>query len=299
MTGPATIGLVVGVANEPFYLRMIDGATQKAQALGVKLTTAQPGTFSVPDQLPLVQNMYKKVSALVIAPVDKTQMIAPLKMFSDAGIPVITVDTYIGSNTYGQGGPADFPVAYIGSDNYAGGQIACDTLAMQINSTGKVYIQIDNMGVSSTQGRLMGCKDLLAMKYPNITVVATDYNGNSADMAKAQTQAMLTANPDLAGVFGCNVASGTGAGQGVAAAGKSGAVKVVVFDAPQAAVTLLKSNVVDALIAQKPSLMGSTGVDYAVQAVNGAKNLVPKVSTGFVVITRDNVNDPNVSEFVY
>ena len=46
----------------------------------------------------------------------------------EAGIPVLTVDTFIGDGNYADG-EVTFPLTYIGSDNVNGGFIACSALA--------------------------------------------------------------------------------------------------------------------------------------------------------------------------
>ena len=53
---------------------------------------------------------------LVTAPNDKEQSIPVLQSAHEAGIPVLTVDTFIGDGNYADG-EVTFPLTYIGSDN--------------------------------------------------------------------------------------------------------------------------------------------------------------------------------------
>ncbi|TMF05592.1 MAG: substrate-binding domain-containing protein [Chloroflexi bacterium] len=62
----------------------------------------------------------RKIDALLIAATDKQAMIEPLQRANDAGIPVISVDTFIGDGDYANG-PVTFPLSYIRSDNVQGG----------------------------------------------------------------------------------------------------------------------------------------------------------------------------------
>jgi len=294
-----TIALVVGIANEPFYKNMIKGAQAKADALGVKLIVKEPARWNVDDQTAVVDEVIAAgADALIIAPVDKEKMVAPLKKAHDAGMKVFTVDTFIGENRYGQGGEADFPLAFIGSDNYEGGKLACDSIARSIGESGKVYIQNVQQGISSTDARQKGCEDIL-QTYPNVQVVAVDFTGKDQAVAKSQTEAQIAEHPDLKGIFGTNVESGIGAGQAVAALGKGDAIEVVVFDAPSGAITELKNNTLDGCLAQKPALMGEMGVDFSVKALDGATDLPKKVSTGFVLINRSNVDNAEIAQFIY
>jgi ribose transport system substrate-binding protein len=71
---------------------------------------------------------------------------------------VITVDTFIGTGQYQTGdGDADFPLAYVASDNILGGRMAARALATAIGEKGKVYVSNVKPGVSTTgpaRGRL-------------------------------------------------------------------------------------------------------------------------------------------------
>ena len=100
----------------------------------------------------------KKVDALLIAATDKQALIEPMKRANDAGIKVISVDTFIGDGDYAKG-PVTFPLSYVGSDNVLGGQIACDALIKAIGGKGKIYIQNVNPGISTTDQREEGCKN--------------------------------------------------------------------------------------------------------------------------------------------
>jgi ribose transport system substrate-binding protein len=234
---------------------------------------------------------------LFLAPVDKEAMIAPLQKAYDAGIPILTVDTFIGDSDY-VNGPVTFPLSFIASDNELGGEIACNALAEAIGKKGKVYIQSVRRGTSSTDQREDGCKKALEA-YPDITLVGVDYNNDDPSTAQAQVEAMLQKEPDLAGIFGTNVFSAQGSGTVVANQGKSGIVKVVAFDATATAIEMLKAGTIDLVIAQKPSDMGYFGVEMAFAYLNGVTSIPKHIPTGYAVITRDNMDDPEISRFFY
>lgn len=299
---PATavkIGFLAGT-NDPFYTTMQRGAQDAADAFGAELITQIPQNWNVTDQTPMLDAMVARgdLSFLFLAPVDSQAMIAPLQKASDAGIPMLTVDTFIGDGDY-TNGPVKFPLSFIASDNYLGGQIACRALAEAIGKSGKIYIQNVRPGISSTDAREKGCEDVIKAEYPNVIIAGVDYNEDDASKAQAQTDAMLTKTPDLAGIFGTNVFSAQGAGTVVANKGLSGKVKVVAFDATAAAIEMLKNSTVDLVIAQKPSDMGFFAVEMAMAYMNGVTSIPKHIPTGYAVITRDNMNDPDISKFFY
>jgi len=295
-----TVALVVGVKDDAFYVTMQRGASAEAQRLGLTFVTDGPAQFNAVQQTPIIDAMIaKKVDALLVAATDKQAMIQPLKRVADAGIPVISVDTFIGDGNY-TSGPVTFPLSYVGSDNTQGGMIACQALIQSIGGKGSIYIQNVNPGISTTDQREQGCKDAINATNGAVTLAGVDYNGDSAATSAQQTAAVLQRNPQLSAIFGANLFSAEGAAQAVKNAGLTGTVKIANFDAPESAIQDLRNKVVDIVIAQKPADIGKDAVDLAALALEGKTTDIPKrVPTGYVVITRDNVDSPEAQASIY
>ena len=293
-----TFAMVAGVID-PFYQTMERGARQAAADLGVNLIVQVPDQWDVTIQTPMVEQLVARgdLDFMFLAPVDKDQMIAPLERVYEAGIPLLTVDTFIGDGDY-VNGPVTFPLSYIGSDNVEGGCIAAHALAEAIGGAGKVYVQNVVQGISTTDQREEGFRECIA-EYPDIELIGVDYNGDDAAVAAEQTAAVLEAHPDLAGVFGTNVFSAQGAGTAVINAGLGGEVQVVAFDATEFAIEQLREGTVSLVIAQKPYDMGYLAVEMAIAHLSGVTSIPPRIPTGYAVITRDNMDDPNISRFFY
>ncbi|UVC08584.1 substrate-binding domain-containing protein [Rhizobium sp. TH2] len=294
-----TIALIPGLTTDAFYITMRKGAEAAAKAVGAELVFQGAPDFNPVTQVPVLDAVVaKRPDAILIAPTDKTQLIQPLKNASDAGIPVITVDTFIGTGVYQTGaGDADFPLSYVASDNVLGGEIAARALAKAIGDKGKVYVSNVKPGISTTDQREEGFKKEMA-NHPGITVLETQFNDNDANKAASQLQAVFARNSDLAGVFGANLFSALGAANGVQQAGQTGTVRVVAFDAPTSIVDNINTGLVDLAIAQHPAEIGYFGFMVAYAHLTG--NSVPiSIGTGFTVIDKSNVTDPNVAKFIY
>ena len=305
ISGPAVaetkkpvVALLPGVVD-PFYFTMHRGAQQAAKEEGVELLFQIPKAWNTAEQVPILKALIaKRPDVLLVSPVDKQQLVRPLKEAADAGIKVITIDTYIGEGKYQTGkGSADFPISYIASDNAEGGRIAARALAKAIGGKGAVYCENNKPGISSTDQRLQGFLEELK-KYPTIKVLETQYNEDDANKAAAHVAAVLARTPDLAGIFGVNTFSGKGAAEGVRKAGKAGQIKVVVFDAIPGIDQDLKSGLVDIAIAQQPADMGYWGVKFAADLVRGKKIPAWK-GTGFVVMDKTNIDQPDIRKFIY
>ncbi len=291
-------GFLAGV-QDPFYFTMQRGAEQAAADLGVELVVQIPEKWNTTVQTPMLDAMVARgdLNFLFLAPTDKEAMVAPMQKAVDAGLPLLTVDTFVGDGDYANG-PVKFPVSLISSDNVEGGKIACNALADAIGKKGKVYIQNTVKGVSTTDQREEGCKEALKA-YPDVVLSGVDYNDDDPTKAQAQVEAKLQQEPDLAGIFGTNVFSAQGAGQVVANKSLSGKVKVVAFDATETAIEMLKNKTVDLVIAQKPYDMGYMAVAMGVAYLDGVTSIPKRISTGYAIITRDNVDKPEIAKFIY
>ena len=293
------IGFLPGVVD-PFYQVMQLGVEAAAKDYALEVVTQVPPTWGVEVQTPILDAMIARgdLNYLITAPTDKDQMIGPLKAASDAGIKVITVDTYLGDSNYATGA-VNFPISYIGSDNVEGGRISARGLAKAIGGKGTVYINSTNPNVSSVEGRVVGFKEVMEKEFPDIKVIGPDFNLDDPNKATQQTAAVLEQNPDLAGVFGTNVFSAQGAGTAVVNAGLGGHVQVVAYDATKFAIELLGKGVVNLVLAQKPYDMGYMAVQFAVADAAGVTSLPRRVETGFAIIDKDNVKDPEIARFIY
>ncbi|RMF76799.1 MAG: sugar ABC transporter substrate-binding protein [Chloroflexi bacterium] len=294
------IGFLPGVVD-PFYQLMEVGVRQAVEdsSLDIELVVQIPEMFSPTVQTPILDAMVARgdLDYLIIAATDKEQMVAPLQAAFDAGIEIISVDTFIGDGDY-VNGPVTFPLSYIGSDNTEGGRIAARALAANVGEEGKVYIQNVNPGISTTDQRQQGFEEGIA-EFPNMEVVGVDFNGDDESTAVQQTEAVLQREEDLVGIFGTNVFSANGAGIAVNNAGLAGAVDVIAFDATIFAAEQLRAGVVSMMIAQKPFDMGYLAVQFAIADHQGVTSLPKRVPTGFAVITADNIDDPEVARFIY
>jgi ribose transport system substrate-binding protein len=288
-----TIYLIAGIATDAFYLTMKKGAEAEAKKLGVNLIfTGSPRAFSPPTQIPYLNAaIARKPDAILIAPTDKTALIAPIRAAVQADIPVLTVDTFIN---------APLAVTNISTDNVAGGKAAARALAQAIGREGTVAGVSVQPGISTTDQRQQGFESELK-KFRGIKYVGTQYCNDDQTKAAQITSALIRRHgDDLKGIFAMNVVSGNGVTAAVTNAGKSGDVKLVEFDAGPEQVTALKRGTINALVAQYPFGIGQLGVRLAHRYVTRGKAGIKKhYGTGSAIITRANVNNPKYKKFLY
>ena len=281
------LALIQGTKADNFYVTMGCGAKSEAAKLGYSLSVQGPADFSAPEQTPIVNAVTaSKPAAVMIAPTDSHALIAPMQSMKTAGIKVIQVDTTVDNTSIAS--------ASISSNNVEGGEKAAAELAKEVGDKGSVVVMNEQAGVSTTEARIQGFMKGIK-KYPNITVLPTQYVGDNPAKAAAAITSLYSAHQDLAGVFATNVLVAQGVGTGLKTAGVSSKVKMVGYDADPTQIAQLKSGVVQALIAQEPFQEGVDGVQQSVNAIEGKPT--KSILTGLAVLTRSNL--ASMSKYVY
>lgn len=288
-----TIAFIQGVVGDNFYITMDCGARAKAEALGnITIDTQGPERFDQTLQTPILNAVVQSgPDAIMMAPNDRQGMIAPIQAAIDAGVPVLCVDTTI---------DADIQLGDVATDNVEGGRLAARGLAKQIGETGKVFVVNVIPGVSTTDQREQGFREAIETEFPEIEYLGQEYSNNDANVAAQITAARLQSDPDLAGIFGTNIFSAQGAAAALREQGLQGKVKMVGFDAGPTQVQDLRSEVVDLLIAQHPGDIGEIAVQLLHDFLTTGEALDPKdYVTGATIVTRDNIEDPEVARYLY
>lgn len=287
--GSHSVTLIVGTTNDNFYVSMNCGAKAEAQKLGVKYKYTGPSKFDASQQIPIVNSVSaQQPDAVLIAPTDSTALISPMKQMKARGIKLVEVDTTVNDNS--------LAVSRISSDNELGGRDAADALAKQIGGKGTVMVVNVNPGISTTDARDKGFKEEMAAKYPNITVLKTQYDNDEPTKAAQIITSTYAAHPDLNGVFAANVLTAEGVATGIKEAHATGKIKNISFDAEPSDISALKKGVIDALVAQEPALIGKDGIDQAVNALEG-KPVKKVIATKLITITKDNLS--SMSQYIY
>jgi ribose transport system substrate-binding protein len=287
--GKEKLTLIAGVKGDEFYITMNCGAQAEAKKRGADLNFQGPNEFAPDQQTPIVNAVAaKRPDAILVAPTDTKAMLAPIKQASQDS-KIVLVDTTLDDPSVAE--------SQIASNNLEGGREAGTTLGKLIGGKGKVMVINVKPGISTTDQRQQGFEQAVKGQ-SGLKYIGSQYSQDEPARAASIVTATLAKNPDLKGIFATNLFSAEGAASGLKQAGKLGKVKIVGFDAGPKQVNDLKSGLVQALIAQKPAEIGRLGVDQALNAL-GDKPVKKKIGTDFVVVTQKNLNDPNVSKYLY
>jgi ribose transport system substrate-binding protein len=198
----------------------------------------------------------QEVDAIIIVPVDSDGITGAIKKAQDAGIPVITADIKANGVEVS---------SHIATDNYSGGLIAAEAMAKYLDGEGNVGL-ITYPEVQSVRDRIDGFKDN-AENHPGLNIV-TELPGRTREEAKTASEDMLTANPDLAGIFGFGDDMALAATSAIEER-ESDAV-VIGFDGLEEAQNAVsEDNPFKAVVVQFPDEMGTVAVQNAIKVING------------------------------
>lgn len=280
---PIRIGLVLKAAANPYWQEAKAGAEKAVKELGnVELVYLCPEREQdVAIQVKMIEDLIEmKVDAIVVAPSDSWGVVPAIEDANRAGIPVVCIDTKA------FGGKV---VCTALTDNVKGAALAADWLANRIGKKGKVAVLSISLGMQTGRDRLNGFADEIS-KYRDIKVASVQMAGGERQLGMSTMENILTANPDLAGVFCANDQMALGAVEALDAVGKLGKIPIIGFDGVKEALEEVKKGRLDATIKQFPAEMGYIGVKMAVEALKPEAKIQQIIDTGVEVITKANVD---------
>lgn len=269
-------------------------AAQEFKAAGTEVTIIWKGPLREDDreqQVQVVENFVgRRVSAIVLAPLDARGLAAPAETAVRAGIPVVIIDSALNSKQ---------PVSTVSTDNYKGGVLGAHRLAALLEGKGKVILLRVLAGSTSTEQREAGFLDTIKT-YPGIEVISSDQHaGATRDTAYRAAQNLLNRfGRDVTGVFAPNESSATGMLLALRDAGLAGGkVKFVGFDTGTQTIAALKAGDLQGLVVQNPFKMGYLGVKTAVAALRG-QPVEKDIDTGCELVTKENISEPAIADLV-
>jgi ribose transport system substrate-binding protein len=274
-----------------FWQAVKQGSEQAAKDLNVDITFEGPESEAMVDkQVEMFQTaLDKKPAAICLAAVDSKAFQPLLEKAKAANIPVIGFDSGVDS---------DIPVTTAATDNVAAAALAADKMAELIGNEGEVAIIAHDQTSRTGIDRVKGFTDEIKNKYPNVTLVDTQYGGGdqlkSTDLAKA----IIQAHPNLKGFFGANEGSIIGVLNAVKELGMEGKIVVIGYDSGQQQIDAINAGTEAGAITQNPIGIGYKCVEAAVKAAKG-EQLPKTIDTGFMWFDKTNINDPEIQAVLY
>lgn len=289
-----TIPIIVKDTTSFYWQIVLAGARAAGKDLGVKVP--ELGAQSEADingQISILENAVSgKPAAIVISPTERAALGAPITEAAKS-VAIIGIDSAADSNAFS---------SFLTTDNVQAGRVAADGLATAIAAKrgkpeGDVALITALPGVGSLDQRAQGFREQLKAKYPGLKLIADRVADGQATTGLNIGTDLITANPNLAGVFASNLIMAQGVGQAIAENKAKDKIALIGFDSDDKLVGFLKEGVIDALVVQDPYRMGYDGIKTAL-AVSKKQPVEKNVDTGANLITTANMNEKRAQELL-
>ncbi|MGE5529475.1 MAG: substrate-binding domain-containing protein [Patescibacteria group bacterium] len=253
--------------EDQFMKTVLIGMKAAADKYGVELLTANTAN-QITKEIEVV-NTYtaRGVDAICITALSDTASVPALQAAHDKGIKVVCFNSPI---------KADFPVSTIASSNADLGASTGKAARQYILSKlkGQKEIQVATINFKPQLPADSDAREnnfLLQLMGINGVKVVSQQSAWLIDTGTKVAGDIITANPKLKIIYGCNDGATKGAVLAVKNAGKAG--KIAVFgidtDAQIAQFLLSKDNILQAVTGQDPFKIGYMSVEFAVKALKG------------------------------
>ena len=282
------VGLVTKTDNNPFFVKMREGAQAKAKELGIKLQ-AFAGKYDGDNdgQVAAVENLISAgAKGILITPSDTKGIVSTIQKAREAGILVIALDTPLD--------PIDAADATFATDNFKAGELIGQWAAKTMGDTSKAKVAFldaiesqPTVDAARDQGFMKGFG--IDIKDPNRYLDENDpricghqWGAGAEDGGRTGMETLLQKCPDINVIYTINEPTAAGAWEALKAVGKDdGSVLVTSVDGGCPGVKNIEAGVIGATSMQFPLLMAALGVEAIDTYVKTGKKPEPTPGLSF------------------
>jgi fructose transport system substrate-binding protein len=295
--------LITKTDINPFFVKMKEGATAKAEELGVNLSTyAGRVDGDHETQVQAIETCIASGAKGILITASDTKAIVPVvQQARDAGVLVIALDTPLE--------PIDAADATFATDNFKAGELigqwAAATLGDEAANAKIAMLDLTpsapSVDVLRDQGFLQGFG--IDIKDPNLIgdeddarVVGHDVTNGNEEGGRTAMENLLQRDPDINVVYTINEPAAAGAYETLRAFGKTEGVLIVSVDGGCPGVQNVKEGIIGATSQQYPLLMASLGIEAIAKYAESGELPQPTegldfFDTGVTLITDAPVDD--------
>jgi len=287
-----SVALIVKSTDSEFFLSVFAGARAAATEYNLELTIDGPETeedYEAQDRM-IARAVEEGAEAIVFSAIDYEKNAAAIDAAAQAGVRIVSIDSGVGS---------DQVSTYIGTDNYAAGQMAAQAALKGVAGPLRVGIVNYDEGTANGQEREKGAVDAMD-ESGRARIIAVVTTLTDAGHAQRDTARLLREHPEINVLLAFNEPTSVGAARAVEELGRSDGLFFVGFDSNVVTIDGLQDGWVDALIVQNPYAMGYLGVERAYQLLTGeGDGLEPVLDTSTQIVDRENLFTPDVQKVLF
>lgn len=278
-----TIALVPKSLDNAIFLDAKSAAEKRGAELGVNILWVGSAKSDAAEQVSVIEGLIqKKVDGILVSCNDADALKDVIDRAMDKGIKVATFDS---------DSPKSKRLFYAGTDNYGIGVKAAVFMKKFLPSGGKVAVLTGVLGAPNLEQRIVGFRD--GVKGSKIEILPVQTGEDDVQKSVEVVNQFTAANKDLAGWFfdgGWPYFADPEALKEVKTfMGKGG--KIVSIDTFQPMLKYVKMDMVNILIGQNYTAMGTIGVEELLKAIKGQKlTKGANINTGDETVDKTNVD---------
>jgi len=277
--------LITKTDTNPFFVKMKEGATAKAEELGIELSTyAGKVDGDHETQVQAIETCIASgAKGILITASDTKAIVDPVRQARDAGLLVIALDTPLE--------PIDAADATFATDNFLAGELIGQWAAAKLGD-GAADARIamldladsqPSVGVLRDQGFLTGFGiDVMdPSKWgdeEDERIVGNEVTAGNSEGGLTAMESLMIQEPGINVVYTINEPAAAGAYEALKAFGRESAVTIVSVDGGCPGVQDVADGVIGATSQQYPLLMASLGVEAI--AAFAADGTLPEPTEG-------------------
>jgi len=267
------------LANE-FWIALEDGYKNKAEEYGIKIYSQATRTETdLAGQLAILEAMMSKdYNGYLLSPLSNENLDTAVTQIKAKGLHIVNVNCEFVSD-------AD---VFVGSMQLDIGRLAGEYIGEKMGGKGKVAIIEGVPGSYTSTSRVAGFKEVIKSKYPDIEIVASQPADYEREKGMNVATNMMSANPDLDAIYGCNDNMALGAVEALRTMGKLGDVLVIGIDGTAGAYESVTKGELNGTIDQFPMRTGEIAMEVLLRLIGG-QDIPRVVSTPIKMIDLSNI----------
>jgi ribose transport system substrate-binding protein len=285
-TGRKRIAVIPKATSHLFFVSIHAGVNRASKDFDVDVLWNGPSEETDHTrQIQIVDSVITQhVDGLAISATDERALAGPVEKVIAAGIPVVVFDSGVNATGY---------VSFIATDNYEAGCTAARRLAGLVGGEGSVGMVMHKPGGTSTLLREQGFEETLKRELPKVKIAARQFGMSDEARSLAAAENILTANPNLSGIFASSEASSIGAIQALTARGLTGKVRLVTFDTSKRHVEALQNGTIDVMLVQDAFRIGYESVRALAEKLKGGTPQA-RINLPARVVVKADLDNPEI-----
>ena len=282
----ATAAIVLHYGGNDWANAQVDGLRTRFEELGIDVVAVTDADFNPDTQVSDIETvMSLNPDVMISIPTNPVATASAYQRVADAGVELVFMDNAPQGLVAGE----DY-ASVVSADNYGNGVVSAHLLARALGGEGEIGLIYHEADFFVTAQRYEAFKTTIEEDYPDITIVEeTGIAGpDFASDGEAAASAMITQNPNLAGLWAVWDVPAEGALAAARASGRTD-LNIVTEDlGTNVAIALAKDEMIVGLGAQLPYDQGVAEANLAALALLG-EDTPPYVAVSALPVTHDNV----------